>query len=71
MEKMGDELTLRVYAFLRTREANMNLSQSQFDSLAKKALDFKKQVDLKSAIVYIDDRTREGSSSDKKPSFRI
>ena len=71
MDAMGDELTLKLYSFLRVREKNLDFSQAKFDSLVKKALDFKKQVDLRSAIVYIDDRTKEGSSSDKKPNFRI
>ena len=71
MEKMGDALTLKLYTFLRARERNIDLSQSQFGSIAKKALDFKKQVDLKSAIVYIDNQTMEGSSSAQKPNFRI
>jgi hypothetical protein len=71
MEKMGDTLTLKLYAFIRARERNINLSQAQFDSLVKKALDFKKQVDLKSAIVYIDNQVMEGSPLDAKPDFRI
>jgi len=71
MDEMGDELTLRLYAFLRVREKNLDFSQAKFDSLVKKALDFKKQVDLKSAVVYIDDRTKEGSPSNQKLSFRI
>lgn len=71
MEKMGDTLTLKLYTFLRAREKNIDLSQSQFDSITKKALDFKKQVDLKNAIVYIDNQTMEGSTSAQKPNFRI
>jgi len=60
-----------MYSFVRAREKNVNLSQSQFDSLTKKALDFKKQVDIRSAIVYIDTQTSEGESSAQKPIFRI
>jgi len=71
MTKMGDLLTIRLYTFLRARERNLNLSQSQFDSIAKKALSFKKQVDIGSAIVYIDRQTSGGSTSDAKPDFRI
>jgi len=71
MEKIGDSRALRMYSFVRAREKNVNLSQSQFDSLTKKALDFKKQVDIRSAIVYIDTQTSEGESSAQKPIFRI
>ena len=71
MEKIGDTKALRLYLFVRARERNANMSQSQFDSLSKKALDFKKQVDIKSAIVYIDTQTSEVETSAQKPIFRI
>lgn len=71
MDKMGDVLALKLYISLRIREKNLGFSQVKFDSLVKKALDFKKQVDLKSAVVYIDSKTKEGSPSKQKPEFRI
>lgn len=71
MDKLGDVLVLKLYISLRVREKNLSFSQAKFDSLVKKALDFKKQVDLKSAVVYIEERTQGGSPSNQKPEFRI
>ena len=71
MRKMGDELSLKVYLSLRVREKNLDFNQQKFDSVIKKSLALKKQVDLMSSLVYIDNESSEGSTSGLKPSFRI
>lgn len=71
MDRLGDELTLKLYISTRIREKNFSFSQAKFESLLKNALNYKNQLDLKSAIVYIDDKTAEGKTSNKKPEFRI
>lgn len=71
MEKLGVFLTLKLYVSTRIRERNLDFTQQQFDSVVTKAVALKKQVDLDSAIVYINRKTSEGSSSDQKPDFRI
>lgn len=50
---------LRCYLFIRAKESDKVLSQSDFDHIAKKTIGIAKSLDLKSALWYIDSKFRE------------
>ena len=71
-DNLGMEKTLRLYMSIRMREANMNLTQQEFNGKAQIALNYQKTLDLRRAILYIDDLTRTPDlENTKKPTYRI
>jgi len=71
-DQLGMEKTLRLYMSIRMREANICITQQEFDGKAQIALNYQKTLDLRRAILYIDDMTRTPDlENTKKPTYRI
>lgn len=71
-DNLGMEKTIRLYLSVRMREANMFATQGEFDGKAQIALNYQKALDLRRAIMYIDEETKTPDlENTKKPEFRI
>jgi len=71
-DTLGMEKTLRLYMFVRMREANMAITQGEFDGFSQIAMNYQKSLDLRRAIVYIDDMTKTPNSKNTEiPTYRI
>lgn len=71
-DNLGMEKTLRLYLSVRMREANMFATQGEFDGKVQIALNYQKSLDLRRAIMYIDEETKTPDlENTKKPEFRI
>jgi len=73
VEHMGYPFWIRVYAYLKAREVNIHLTQKEFDDIVREAQSYEKHVDIKTALVYINDRFDPLVNSDfnEKPTFRF
>lgn len=71
-DNLGMEKTIRLYMSVRLREANMNLTQQEFNGRAQIAINYQKALDLRRAILYIDDMTKVPDlENTKKPNYRM
>ena len=63
---MTDDLWLRFYIFIRSRENNLDLSQELFENLIRNSNDFKHSLDWKKALDYADFHMRLAPISKRK-----
>lgn len=68
---LGIDYWLRVFTFIKAREANADMSQQEFDNIVKKAVNMEKSLDRLSALRYINDEFNplRVEQSDRKPNF--
>ena len=46
VDKVGENVILKLYAYLRFRETNQDLDQNAFNNITRNAINFKKHVDF-------------------------
>jgi hypothetical protein len=68
---LGIDYWLRVFTFIKAREANADMSQQEFDNIVKKAVNMEKSLDRLAALRYINDEFNplRVEQSDRKPNF--
>ena len=68
---LGIDYWLRVFTFIKAREANKDISQQEFDNIVKKAVNIEKSLDRTAALRYINDEFSPlfVEQSDRKPNF--
>ena len=72
IEAIGPSKSLRLYSYVRMRESDQKMSQSEFNSKVEIAINYHKSLDLSKAIVYIDEMTSElDTKNNKKPNYRM
>ena len=64
--QVPEEMWLRFYVFLKAREQNLGWTQTYFEQIVQKVLEFKKGLDLAAAIDYIDSKTKLPMISKRK-----
>ena len=71
IEHFGYPFYIRVYAWIKAREANADISQKKFDDIVRDAANLKKAVDIEAAVVYINNKfdPLADSKFDKKATF--
>ena len=70
---LGINTWLRAFCFIKAREANVDLSQREFDDIVEKATNLNKSLDIDAALGYISDKFNPLflSDFDQKPTFRF
>lgn len=68
---LGIDYWLRVFTFIKAREANADMTQQEFDNIVKKAVNMEKSLDRLAALRYINDEFNplRVEQSDRKPNF--
>tara|TARA_B100000287_G_scaffold392755_1_gene405404 strand:+ start:1427 stop:2623 length:1197 start_codon:yes stop_codon:yes gene_type:complete len=72
VDKVGENTIIKLYAYLRFREANLDLDQKAFNNITRNAINFKKHVDFSKAIEYIEEKAKNNNfTKTRKSLYRI
>ena len=72
VDKVGENMILKLYAYLRFRETNQDLDQNAFNNITRNAINFKKHVDFSKAISYIEEKAKNSNfTKTRKSLYRI
>ena len=73
LDYIGVPTWMRIFSFIKAREANADVSQHEFDEIVKTATEMQKSLDTVAALVYINDKFNPlfESKLDRKPKFKF
>ncbi len=69
VDKLGQDNVIKLYAYVRLRETNQDLTQAAFNNITRNAINFKKHVDFSKAISYIEEKAKNYNFTKLKKSF--